>query len=199
MFAFWWAWRSLHVGERLLLVVSLLLMTFCAGASWQNYHHRSSSKTLLQESPQAKLIHWNSSASIIVDVSGEVRHPGIVQLPRDSRVRDAIEKAGGVLPSANLSKLNLAATLTDGQQVQIDSTSSKSTFTADKSSGAKININQASEAELESLPNIGPVMAARIMEYRRSHGAIENVDELNAVKGIGVKTIEKIQPYIVFH
>jgi len=199
MFAFWWAWRSLHVVERSLLVASLLLIAFCAGVSCQKYFYPPSSQPLLQESPQTKLIQWDSGASIIVDVSGRVAHPGIVHLPRDARVKDAIQKAGGVLPDANVSTLNLAATLNDGEQVQVDSASGKSTFTGDKSSNTTININQASEAELESLPGIGPVMAARIMDYRKAHGAFQNPDDLNAVKGLGAKKIEKLRPHIAFH
>lgn len=199
MVALWWAWRSLHVGERWLLAASLLLIAFCAGASWQKYFYRQPSQPLLQESSQAKLIQWNSGASIIVDVSGKVAHPGIVHLPRDARVKDAIQKAGGVLPGANVSTLNLAATLNDGEQVQVDSASGKSTFAADKAPDAKLNINQASESDLESLPHIGPVMAARIVAYRKTHGAFQSSDDLNAVKGIGAKTIEKLQPLITFH
>ena len=183
----------------MLLAAALLLMTFCAGATWQNFYHRPSSKPLLQESSQAKLIQWKPSASIIVDVSGLVRHPGIVQLSRNSRVKDAIQKVGGVLPDASVSTLNFAATLSDGQQVHVDATASKSTFTANNTGNKKVNINQASTEELESLPSIGPVMAARIVDYRKDHGAFQSLDDLNAVKGIGEKTIEKLQPYIVFH
>ena len=199
MFALWWAWRSLRVGERLLLAASLLVIAFCAGASWQKYFYRRPAQTLLQESSQAKLIQWDSGASIIVDVSGKVAHPGIVQLPRGACVKDAIQKAGGVLPGANVFTLNLAATLSDGEQVQVDSAPRKSTFTMDNSSDTKININQASESDLESLPHIGPMMAARIVAYRKSHGAFQSLDDLNAVKGIGAKTIEKLQPLITFH
>jgi competence protein ComEA len=199
MFAFWWAWRSLHVGERLLLAASLLLIAFCAGASCQKYFSHQSLQPLLLESPQAKLIQWDSRASIIVDVSGKVAHPGIVHLPRDARVKDAIQKAGGMLPGANVSTLNLAAALNDGEQVKVDSASDKSTFTAGKAPDAKLNINQASEAELESLPGIGPVMAKRITDYRNTHGAFQNPDDLDAVKGIGIKKIEKLRPHIVVH
>jgi competence protein ComEA len=199
MFAIWWAWRSLHIGERLLLVTSLLLIAFCAGASCQKYFSHQSPQPLLQESPQAKLIQWDSRASIIVDVSGKVAHPGIVHLPRDARVKDAIQKAGGMLPGANVSTLNLAATLNDGEQVPVDSASGKSTFTAGKAPDAKLNINQASEAELESLPGIGPVMAKRILDYRNAHGAFQSPDDLDAVKGIGAKKIEKLRPHIAFH
>jgi competence protein ComEA len=199
MLAFWWAWRSLHVGEKLLLAASLLVIAFCAGASCQKYFYHQSPQPLLQESSQAKLIQWDSHASIIVDVDGKVAHPGIVQLPSDARVKDAIQKAGGVLPGANVSTLNLAATLNDGEQVQVDSASRKSTFTADKSPGTKVNINQANEIELESLPGIGPVMAKRIVDYRNAHGAFQSPDDLDAVKGIGAKKIEKLRPYIVFH
>lgn len=199
MIAFWWAWRSLHIGERLLLAASLISMAFCAGASWRKYFQRPSPKVILRESSQTKLIQWDSGASIIVDVSGAVRRPGVVQLASGSRVEQAIEKAGGVLPSANVSTLNLAATLRDGEQILVESATSKSTFIERDTADHKININRASETELQSLPDIGPVMAARIVAYRNSHGDFENIDDLNAVKGIGVKTIQQLRPYIVFH
>lgn len=187
-----------------MLAASLLLMSFCAGASWQKYFYRQPSQLLLQESPQAKLIQWDSRASIIVHVAGFVNHPGIVHLPRGSRVRDAIKKAGGVLPQANTSKLNLAAIIPDGQQVRVEPIAEKqaidkSTFAPRKAENTSVNINLATEEELQLLPDVGPVMAARIVAHRKSYGAFESLDDLNAVKGIGPKTIQKLQPYIVFH
>jgi competence protein ComEA len=200
MDAIWWAWRSLHIAERILLAAALLLIAFCGGASWQMAHPNRSSSVLLREPPENELIKWDSGASIIADVSGVVRHPGIVHVPRGSRVRDALKMAGGALPGADTSTLNQAALLNDGQQIQVGempdkSTSAKSTFMA----GQPININRAGAAELQVLPHIGPAMAQRIIEYRTSHGDFKNLDDLDGVKGIGAKTLEKIAPLIVFH
>ncbi len=149
---------------------------------------------------------------LAVHVSGSVQSAGVYQLPAGSRVVDAIQKAGGVKPNADLDALNLAEPLTDGQKIYVPrkgevppSTVVASTGrTASAPSGTlassapaprfPININRASVDELETLPGIGRVLAERIVEYRQRNGGFQSVDELLEVRGIGPKKLEDIRP-----
>lgn len=218
----WRAWRTLHFWEGLLLIGALAVLSFCAGANWQIAHSKSHAPPLFQEAPQAQAVHWNQQGSVTVDVAGAVRHPGVLRMPQGARVQDAVQKAGGVLPGANASAVNLAAELQDGQQVLIPGKSGAASpvninaFPANspavesipgetkgkkgtKSPSQPVNINQANAVELQSVPGVGPVMAQRIIQYRSSHGAFQSPDDLDAVQGIGAKKLEKMKPWIVFH
>lgn len=205
MITLWYAWRSLPLVERTLLAAALAVLTFCAGVNWQMAHSRAPLQPLLQEASAAQVVQWNSPRTIVVHVAGAVRHPGIVHLPRGSRVQDAVHQVGGILPDAKNIEINLAALLRDGQKLTLSSVAArqnsvnrtKSTFSASKS-GRLLNINNANAAQLQALPAIGPVLAGRILEYRKNHGAFRNLNDLGAVKGIGQKTLEKLQPLLVF-
>jgi len=131
-------------------------------------------------------------AEVVVHVAGKVRRPGVVRLPAGSRVIDAVEAAGGALPRARLATVNLARVLSDGEQVlvgraatapQPETTGTDSA--APGASGAPVDLNNASLAELEGLPGVGPVLAARIVAYRDESGPFRSVDQLIEVPGIG--------------
>lgn len=127
-------------------------------------------------------------AELVVAVSGKVREPGLVQLPAGSRVADAIEAAGGALPDAELDHLNLARKLTDGELITVGippPAGAAGPTGADQGTGAKVNLNTAAQADLETLPGIGPALARRIIAYRTEHGAFGSVEELRDVSGIG--------------
>lgn len=137
---------------------------------------------------------------VVVDVAGEVNQPGVYELPLNSRVNDAIKAAGGPKKSADLSLLNLARIIKDGEQIFIEqrypqSSSSRSSRNTAKKLGI-ININRASAKELEQLPGIGPVLASRIIEYRKLNGAFTSIEDLNKVSGIGGSKLEKFKEKI---
>ncbi len=143
-----------------------------------------------------------SPASIIVDVAGWVRRPGVYEFATGDRVIDAVNRAGGARNGADLTSLNLAAPLTDGTQIVIPKPGSTASVGAGSSStgavssgSALININTASETELEDLPSVGPVTAAAIIEYRTQNGPFATVDDLIDVSGIGPATLEDIRPF----
>ncbi|MFA4030101.1 MAG: hypothetical protein GDYSWBUE_001511 [Candidatus Fervidibacterota bacterium] len=145
-----------------------------------------------------------------VHVKGAVRKPGVYEFIFGERVEDAIKKAGGSLPTADLDAINLAAFLKDGDEVFVpdrrtraleafSEASSRHSTRATKTTKApigKIAINTATAEQLESLPGIGPALAQRIVEYRRQHGPFKSVDELLNVKGIGQKKLEALRPYV---
>lgn len=129
---------------------------------------------------------------VMVDVAGAVKSPGVYELPVNSRVIDAIAAAGGAVAHADTSDINLARIIKDGEQVYVDllAVSSPSVQggpvqrTVKKKSGP-ININRATAGELDGLPGIGPVLASRIIDYRKSNGPFVSVDDLQKVSGIG--------------
>ncbi len=154
------------------------------------------------------------SQTIVVDIKGAVTLPGIYKLENDARVIDAIEKAGGVTPEAELKQINLAQKLADEMVIYVpfigEETTASSNFTnsgfvynsSSTGSGVgqgKISINTATEAELSQLDGIGSVKAKAIVDYRTKHGGFKSLDELMNVSGIGEKTFDKIKEKIILH
>ena len=141
-----------------------------------------------------------SAASVIVDVAGWVKQPGVYELTAGDRVIDAIERAGGARKGAELSALNLAAPLIDGSQILVPRTGATSATPGSGGSApggtALININTASATELEALSGIGEVLAATIVQYRTENGPFASVDQLEDVSGIGPSTLEDIRDFV---
>jgi competence protein ComEA len=144
-------------------------------------------------------------AVVVVDVAGKVRRPGIVTLPLGSRVHDALEAAGGPRRGVDLTSLNLARVLVDGEQllVGVDPPGGVAAPAASApgasdggASGPMVNVNTANQAELEELPGIGPVTAGSILQWRADNGPFTSVDELLEVSGIGDATLAKIAPFV---
>lgn len=138
-----------------------------------------------------------SPAIVVVDVSGKVHRPGVYTLRAGARVVDAVTAAGGPLPGVPLTGLNLAARVTDGQQVPVGvpaaapadpaatGVPSAGTGGSDGPGGPPVNLNTAGLDELQTLPGIGPVTAQHIMDWRAQHGQFASVDQLREVSGIG--------------
>ena len=147
---------------------------------------------------------------LVVAVEGKVRHPGLVRLPPGSRVADAIDAAGGAEPGTDLSFVNVAQKVVDGELIVIGvtpppgvaATSGSGSSTAGAGGGgaatpgAPINLNSASDADLETLPGIGPALAQRIIAYRTQHGSFRSVDELRNVSGIGDAKFAEIKDLV---
>lgn len=144
---------------------------------------------------------------IVVFVTGAVKSVKVVQLPMGSRVLDAIEKAGGALPVADLEAINLARVLQDGEQIRVPVAKNKpleaNYFAQEKSrsnlqnsSSEKININTADASLLEKLPYVGKVMAQRIIDYRQKMGPFKSIEEIQRVQGIGKARFERLKEKI---
>jgi competence protein ComEA len=132
---------------------------------------------------------------IFVDVTGAVNNPGVYTLTGRSRVIDAIKAAGDSAPGADLSTINLARVLNDGEQIYVDSTvvNSSGQRVSKKVSSGPININRATLRQLDALDGIGPVIAGRIIEYRKKNGSFLTVDDLQKVSGIGAAKFAQIK------
>jgi competence protein ComEA len=132
-----------------------------------------------------------TSATVVVSVVGQVARPGLVTLPTGSRVADAIAAAGGLLPEADATSVNLAAVVDDGEQLAVGVPRTSATGgtqpedSAALGAGGLVDLNTAGVAELDALPGIGPVLAQRIVEYRSRQGPFRSVEELDDVPGIG--------------
>ena len=132
---------------------------------------------------------------IFVDVTGAVNNPGVYSLTGRSRVIDAIKAAGDSAPGADLSTINLARVLNDGEQIYVDSTvvNSFGQRVSKKVSSGPININRATLRQLDALDGIGPVIAGRIIEYRKKNGSFLTIDDLQKVSGIGAAKFAQIK------
>lgn len=134
---------------------------------------------------------------VVVHVAGAVRRPGVYRLAEGGRVQAAVARAGGATPSADLSALNLAAPLTDGQQVVVPRRVSGAVGAAGASaSGGPISLSSATEADLDELDGIGPTLAARIVAWRLEHGGFASVDQLTEVPGIGDVRLESLRSQV---
>jgi competence protein ComEA len=139
-----------------------------------------------------------SPGTVFVHVAGRVRAPGVYELPAGARVVDAIAAAGGARGDADLALLNLAAVLTDGEQVLVTERGPPAAGApvAEPSGAALVNLNTATPEELETLPGIGEVLAAAIVQYREEHGTFTSVDQLEDVSGIGEVTLEELRDFV---
>jgi competence protein ComEA len=138
-----------------------------------------------------------SGTPLIVDVTGMVRRPGVYEFQPGDRVIDAVDRAGGALAHADLTLINLAAPLTDGQQVVVPRQGGGAPGTVTAPDGTSVvNINTADAAALEALPGIGEVLAAAIVQYRDQHGPFTSIDQLQDVSGIGPATFEDIKDQV---
>jgi competence protein ComEA len=144
----------------------------------------------------------SASGSVVVDVAGKVRRPGVATLPAGSRVVDAIREAGGARPGVDLSSLNLARVLVDGEQILVGAApapgvaASASSQPGASPDGALVNLNTATLEQLDSLPGVGPVTAQKILDWRTAHGSFSAIDELLEVDGIGDKTLADMAPHL---
>jgi len=153
---------------------------------------------------------------VVVHVAGAVASPGVLRLQQGSRVDDAITAAGGPTADADANRLNLALVVEDGQKIYVPQRGEAMPSAADAASsdgsetdgtgatgagqrgaaGGKVNLNTADVAELDTLPKVGPVLAQRIVDWRKEHGPFKSVEELDGVDGVGPKMLEALLPLV---
>ena len=153
---------------------------------------------------------------VVVYVSGRVEHPGVIRVSAGARAIDVVNAAGGLLSGADVSKVNLAQSVKDGMQINVpgqpimagEASAGKypgpgnvpgrtgSSSSGNKSTEEKININIADASELDKLPGVGPAMAEKIVEWRKTNGPFQDGEELKKVKGIGEEKYRKLKDKI---
>ena len=191
-------WGDLHytsVQKKGLAIVAVLVVAISA-----LFVTRGSSQEVI-----AAPIEFDAPAisqTLIIDVAGAVKKPGVYNLPTNSRVVDAIRMAGGLRISADTSDINQARLLKDGEQIYVYPNSPSSSYSTGGSTRAKrapvrtsrpVAINRATAKEFESLDGIGPVLASRIVSYRKANGAFTAIEDLKKVPGIGEITFAKFK------
>ncbi|MEU9984396.1 ComEA family DNA-binding protein [Streptomyces sp. NPDC050856] len=144
---------------------------------------------------------------VVVDVSGKVRRPGVLRLPAGSRVADALRAAGGVRPGTDVTGLNRARVLMDGEQVVVGvpapagqppgpAAATGQGVSGAGASGGPVSLSTATVEQLDTLPGVGPVLAQHIVDYRTRHGGFRSVDELREVNGIGARRFADLKSLV---
>ncbi len=150
------------------------------------------------------LLPLPTAAPILVHVDGAVANPGVYEIPADSRVQDALDAAGGLLPEAVSAAINLASPLKDGDKVLVpyqpqagEPSNQTDGNAAIQPQVEVIDLNTASQGDLERLPGIGPQKALAIVTYRQEHGAFTQIEQVMNVPGIGPTIFEQIKAYLI--
>ena len=200
----------MNLWEKKKLIVIASLIIILAGLSiWQSTPGKLEGGALQNGEQLAE----SKTKGITVYVSGEVKNPGMYEMPAGSRAQEAIEKAGGMTVNANSNKVNLAKKCKDGMQINVPALSRKQTKTrvgssqgkssAGKVSGTEavqenlttVNLNSATIEELENLPGVGQATAQQIIEYRQQH-RFNKIEDIMNVKGIGKAKFQKMKDYL---
>jgi len=148
--------------------------------------------------PHSEITASSPSAApkpLLIHVSGAVRRPGLYRLNAGSRLINAVEAAGGFLPSADPSSVNLASPLKDGDRVILPARR-RPESSSDSTGAGGVNINTADEKTLESIPGVGKVMAGRIVDYRKKNGRFSSAEDLMKIGGVGEKKFEKMKGHV---
>ncbi|WP_073088438.1 helix-hairpin-helix domain-containing protein [Selenomonas ruminantium] len=188
------------------MFILLIIVAAAVGGTYYGLHDEEKSAVL----ESAGTNEGNLPArEITVYVTGAVNKPGLVKVPEGARAADAVNACGGLLPTADSEKVNMAQALKDGQQLKVpeksvmankNDVSKSDRSNVDKSkaggSGDLININTADEKALDTLPGVGPAMAKRIIEYRETEGAFQSIEDIKKIRGIGEAKFAKLKDKI---
>lgn len=180
------------------LALPLLAVAVMAGVFWGSRAPEPAPLSL-NSAPAVTGDGGVGAGTITIHVSGWVAAPGLYHLADGSRVADAVAAAGGLLPGADTTRVNLAAPVSDGGQVVIPGPAGDGEASAQPGSGGdeKVHLNRATAADLETLPGVGPVLAERIVEYRDQHGPFTEVEDLLDVPGIGEAKLAALRDQVV--
>ncbi|MFQ6014741.1 MAG: helix-hairpin-helix domain-containing protein [Anaerolineae bacterium] len=188
-------WLGRHRGY---IFVTLLNLAFLGAALF--YLRRPHPQPIVIITPTP--VPTPTPAMLMVYISGAVVKPDVYAVPEGSRVKEAVEAAGGFTSEADSDRINLASPLNDGEHVYVprvgEETSpiSPTGMPSGSPSGGKVNINRATVVELDALPGIGPAYAQRIIDYREANGPFESIEEIKKVRGIGEAIFEQVKDLI---
>lgn len=185
----------------LVCIICLIICIFKENHAEENFEYVENNNVYEEEKTSQEV------EELYVYVVGEVKNPGIIKAYEGARIGDIIDLAGGFTENADKTKINLAYKVSDGQKLIVPSVSDddenyisqdagENIITGEGSAGAKININVATQTELETLDGIGPSMASKIIQYRQMNGKFKSVEEIKKVPGIGESKYKIIEDKI---
>ena len=170
------------------IAVALLLL----GARWlRSADQAEAGFGSVADAPSVEIDH--GGGALVVHVVGEVRDPGVYELPAGSRVTDAVERGGGPTPDGITDSINLAAKLADGQQVVVPARTAGGAVAGVAGEDGPISLGTATVEQLDTIEGIGPVTAADIVAFRDEQGGLSSIDELDRITGIGPATMEALR------
>lgn len=195
------------------ILIGLLLISFSLGLVIiliMNQNSDDTGNVATDYSEQSSVVASSSSVghdgstatkNLYIDVKGEVKHPGVYQIPSNSRVTDVIKEAGGFKADADEQNVNLAKVLNDQDVVVVNkkgasgssSFSSSVSGTSSSSNNVKVNLNTADLNELQKLDRVGEKKAQKIIDYRNQHNGFHSIEEIKQVSGFGDKTFERLK------
>lgn len=219
--------ENLNKKQKVIFIIILIFMigviVYYIYSTLSNYNEETftnnSEEEFLMNSQNGEELKNNNSEDnkILIHISGCVKNNTVVSLPEGSRINDAIEAAGGLTNDADLTNINLAYILEDGEKIYIPKkgeeveeesyTSAVTSKTSAEQTGksntkssstktSKININKATQTDLETIPGIGPSTALKIIDYREKNGKFNSIEDIKNVSGIGDAKYEKMKDYI---
>ena len=184
--------------------LSFLLLLAVVFSLWLLWHSRAQEiqvaipkPTISDQAPSGLVVSGmpQSPGMVVIDIGGRVTHPGVYTLPTGSRAIDAVKAAGGALPGTDLTTINQAQRLEDGEQIVVGLEQGSST-SGSASHPGKVNLHTASNQELDALPGIGPVLASRIVTWRKAHGQFKSIEDLRQVSGVGDAKFADLRPLV---
>ena len=182
--------KALAIG--VLVIVAFAVFAFQQESRGAELAYEEGGEAIASES-----VSEENAGEIYVDIGGAVNNPMLARLPAGSRVENAIEAAGGITDKADMTSINRAEFVEDGQKIFIpelmtDDEGNVVSTSAEEFSG-KVNINSADSSQLETLTGVGPSTAQKIIDYRNQNGRFSKIEDLKNVSGIGDKTFEKLK------
>lgn len=188
----------------LILIIIISIASYYYIYAFEDFSQNETENMLeIKQQNQINKTQSEKEEKIFIHIAGCVQKEGILELPSNSRIADSIEQAGGLTEEADLTNINLATILEDGMKIYIpnknekqENTTISNEITNTQETLKKVNINKATQSELETLPGIGPSTALKILEYRKENGKFTSKEQLKEVSGIGDAKYKKIKDYI---
>jgi len=206
-----------HLNKKQKIILGILISIIGIGIFCYTYATETTGENQIEnileipEQNQTNQTEQEKEENIFIHIAGCVQKEGLLELKSDNRIADAIEKAGGLTENADLSEINLACILEDGMKIYIPNKNEpKKTIQEEQinkentniakqqttKTTQKVNINTATQSQLETLPGIGPTTATKILEYRKEKGKFTEKEQIKEVSGIGEAKYKKIEEYI---
>ena len=209
--------NNLKNNKKIIIILLVIIIGIIIYFIYNNFYFEDTGTDMVNDIliKEDNIVEENSlteskeSDKVIVHITGEINNPGIIELESGDRIFNAIEKAGGTTKNADTSKINLAQVVEDGMKINVPNINDKEIVTEETVSTVSnsnniqqkkqniVNINSASQTELETLPGIGPSIASKIVNYRKEKGKFSKIEDIMNVNGIGEAKFEKIKKYII--